>query len=442
MTLNRLRLDFSLTTREERNNFLQSYLTQQQFIDAPPTEDELNTMADYLLWGKDEKGKNGKQQGLDLKSKHGTWDESPLDSLDQLLEQPTFSEAGISALGSTQFRTKKETFSREDALANASPSLRDQFIFLFSRIDQLELQIQHYEILHGKRTKEIRSALLNKFSQEELNTLYEKVTHWNQYKYLRHRHELVELRREQYTLRDSYRKIMFSAPTEQFQEPDETDFDAGIAVLPLGAKHESPLCASIFRAWPDLIPHNFSQEELKLVSNLYWSKKSYSPTATELWFDFRQEEHVYQLLDQLIELEGFVPEQSVSSNLAALLHTLYYYIEQADLTDIQREILQMKLNKRKNVDIAWDINHKYAKTYTSNYISTIFCQRIIPRICDAAKYHELVISNIFFEEEFKTCTCCGETMLRCPDNFTKRARANDGFSARCKRCEKKARQGV
>jgi hypothetical protein len=31
-------------------------------------------MADYLLWGKDGKGKNGKQNGLELHSKHGTWD--------------------------------------------------------------------------------------------------------------------------------------------------------------------------------------------------------------------------------------------------------------------------------------------------------------------------------------------------------------------------------
>jgi hypothetical protein len=40
-------------------------------------------MADYLLWGKDPStGKNGKQQGFELKSRHGTWDETPVDSLD------------------------------------------------------------------------------------------------------------------------------------------------------------------------------------------------------------------------------------------------------------------------------------------------------------------------------------------------------------------------
>jgi hypothetical protein len=127
--------------------------------------------------------------------------------------------------------------------------------------------------------------------------------------------------------------------------------------------------------------------------------------------------------------------------LEGLLDTLQFYVEQAYLTDIQREILDMKLRKIKNTDIAWDINHKYHKTYTSNYISTIFRQRIIPKINEAAVYHEKVISNIFFEEEFKECSSCKEIMLRDADNFTRKSRANDGFSSRCKRCEKKARQG-
>jgi hypothetical protein len=129
------------------------------------------------------------------------------------------------------------------------------------------------------------------------------------------------------------------------------------------------------------------------------------------------------------------------SNLSALIDTLQFYVAQADLTDIQREILDMKLRKCKNVDIAESINKKYGKTYTPNYISTIFRQRIIPRINDAAIYHEKIIGNIFFPEEFKTCTGCGETMLRDPDNFTRKSRSNDGFSSRCKKCEKKARQG-
>lgn len=145
-------------------------------------------MADYLLWGKDEKGKNGKQNGLDLRTKHGTWDDSPINSLDQLMEQPTFNESSLSPLGTTRFYTKKEVFSREDALANASPDIAQIFSALFSEIDRLELMIQQYELNHGKRTKPIRPELLRRFTEEELCTLREKVTHWNQPRYLKKRH--------------------------------------------------------------------------------------------------------------------------------------------------------------------------------------------------------------------------------------------------------------
>jgi hypothetical protein len=101
----------------------------------------------------------------------------------------------------------------------------------------------------------------------------------------------------------------------------------------------------------------------------------------------------------------------------------------------------MKLKKIKNTDIALEINKKWKKTYTPNYISTIFRQRIIPKINEAAAYHEKLVSNIFFEEEFKTCTGCGKTLLRDTDNFTRKSRSKDGFTSRCKHCEKEARQG-
>ena len=438
---NRLHLDFSLSTSEERKTFLEQYLQSDVFSTYPPDEDELATMADYLLWGKDDQGKNGKQNGLELKSKHKTWDDSPVDSLDQLMEQPMFNEASLSALGTTHFRTKKEVFSREEALASASPLVQQSFLSLFSRIDELDFMIEEWELNHNKRTKPIRNELLKKFDEEQLRTMRERITHWNQYKYLKMRHELVELRREQYTLRDSYRKIMFTQDDDAYTEPAQYDFDAGIEVLPLGVKHDGLLQTEVFRAWRELHPGTVSEESLPLISKLYWQKKEFKPSANQMWIDFREPEHVYQLLNNLAELTDAAIESDAESNLPVLLKTLQFYVDSADLPDLQKEILDMKLRKVKNVDIAWDINKKYGKSYTQNYISTIFRQRIIPKICDAAKYHEEIIANIFFPENFKECSCCGETMLRSADNFTRKSRASDGLSARCKKCEKKARQG-
>ena len=438
---NRLKLDFSLSTREERQLFLEQYLTSDVFDKYPPDEDELSTMADYLLWGKDEHGKNGKQNGLELKSKRGTWDDSPVDSLDALMEQPTFNESALSALGTTQFRTKKETFSREEALAEASPTVRESFVNLFREIDRIDYMIEQWELDHGKRTKEIRQSLIKQFDEEEIRRMRETITHWNQYKYLKMRHELVELRREQYTLRDSYRKTMFSQNTEEYTEPETIDFDVNVDVLPLGLHYGEGISLEVFRAWRELAPEMISDTDLQLISDLYWKKEQFAPSASGTYIDFRELEHVYQLLNYLCELRDASYEADISSNLSSLLRTLNFYIEHADLSDIQREILSMKLAKKKNTDIAWDINHKYNKSYTTNYISTIFRQRIIPKINEAAAMHKEIISNIFFPENFKRCSTCGELKLRCPENFTRKSRANDGFASRCKICEKKARQG-
>ena len=52
MATNRLKLDFSLEWRDERNAFLAEYLNNPMFKAYPPTEDELETMGNYLLWGK------------------------------------------------------------------------------------------------------------------------------------------------------------------------------------------------------------------------------------------------------------------------------------------------------------------------------------------------------------------------------------------------------
>ena len=45
---NRLQLDFSLPTAEERQTFLTKYLDSLTFT---PTSSELELMADYVLWG-------------------------------------------------------------------------------------------------------------------------------------------------------------------------------------------------------------------------------------------------------------------------------------------------------------------------------------------------------------------------------------------------------
>lgn len=131
---------------------------------------------------------------------------------------------------------------------------------------------------------------------------------------------------------------------------------------------------------------------------------------------------------------------TVECALPQLIATLKFYIEQAELSGVHKDILDLKLQKTRNADIASIINKKWGKSYNVNYISTIFRQRIIPRITAAAAYHVKLIENIYFEDEFKTCVECGRVLLKDPDNFTRRGRSKDGYSSHCKTCERAARK--
>ena len=133
-------------------------------------------------------------------------------------------------------------------------------------------------------------------------------------------------------------------------------------------------------------------------------------------------------------------EQECCSTTNSLIKTLWFYIEEAELTDVQREILNLKIKKEKNHYIAFYINNKYGKTYTVNYISTIFRQKIIPAINNAASYHKQIIRSLPFDEEFKVCTKCGRRLLRDPINFVRKSRAKDGLSNHCKACDKRERE--
>ena len=442
---NRLHLDFSLSTNQERANFLNTYLQGPEFIKRPPTEDELETMGNYLLWGKDPvTGLNAKQAGLvDIETKHGTWDKSSnTESLEGLMESPTFNENQLQPVNTVPFKTKREVFSRQETLAKCPDYLRETMLVLFRKIDELDLSINLYELLHGRRKNPPREQLLTKFTEEEQSKMRERVSHWNQYHYLKMRHELVEMRREQYTLRDSFAPTILSeASTNAPTFVSDPQFDCEIAVLPLGTKSATDIRGQIFRKWEELVPANFTADSLDEVSKYYWKKKEYQPSPNQFFLDFRNLEHVYEIFRLFFELDGAASCAELESTLPALMETLQFYIEQAELSEPQKEILDLKLRKVKNTDIAQMINTKWGKSYTPNYISTIFRQRIIPKINEAAAYHEKIVGSLFFEEEFKTCTKCGRTLLLDSSNFTHKARSKDGFTARCKKCEKESRTG-
>lgn len=434
--MNRLKLNFSLQTAEERNQFLKDYLVQ--FNDL--NEKELETIANYLLWGKTKSGE-ALGAGIDIKTRNGTWDKKDKsESLEALLENPGFNDASLQPLNEMPpTKVSRQVFSRSEARKNAPTFLLEVFENLWAQIDELDLLLNYYDLKSGKRINPPRDELLKKFTKEEQEQLKEKADHLNQYQYLKKRHELVELRREQYTLRDSYTGTIVCGQPHFYQDHkvESISFDEDIEVYPLGVINGEEASKLIFDRNFD--PRALNERQLKLISDWFWRKHT-----DKVGIDFRNLEDVYQIFLNFYELKDqFAASQErydVYNNSDQLLDTLKFYMDMADLTDIQREILDLKIDKVRNQDIAKQINKKYGKGYTANYISTIFRQKIIARINEAAQLHWDVIENCFYPENFKKCTSCGRELLLDSRNFVRKSRSKDGFNSKCKRCEKKERQ--
>ena len=172
--MNRLKLDFTLNSTIERTSFLKDYL--QNFKDSPLTPEEIETCSNYILWGKDKDGKNSVQRKeIEIETRHKTWNSrKEEESLEALLETPTFNEQVILSPTEAIPRQKREVFNRSKALNDAPPSTKKILQSLFEEIDSLDLLLTFYDLRTGKRKNPPRKELLNAIPTELQEKLKER----------------------------------------------------------------------------------------------------------------------------------------------------------------------------------------------------------------------------------------------------------------------------
>lgn len=113
-----------------------------------------------------------------------------------MMESPTFNEASLRRPTEARTRIAREVFDRQKALDECPAHMRTVFTDLFDRIDKLEMSIHFYEFARGKRKEPPRASLIKRFTEAEVDAARAVASKWNQYKYLKQRHLIVELRRE------------------------------------------------------------------------------------------------------------------------------------------------------------------------------------------------------------------------------------------------------
>lgn len=425
-----LKLNFSLVWRDERADFVAKNIHDTDTFSVA----ELNTISDYILWGKDRQtGLNGLQEGLDLNSKWNQQD-SKVESLDALIESPTFNENSLRRPTDPPTKNVRVVFSRSQTRKNAPSSLLPEFETLWHQIDETEFIVQTYELLNSKRTTPIRDSLLGRFAPPEVETLKRRAESLTSFHYLKLKRELVDLRTQQYILKDSYSTSLISNPTPNFEIQEPPSFGDEIELRPLNLIGDEILRRKVWRQDRFPEPKDFNEKDLLALSTHIWRPKH----QNQKFFDFRDRNHLYTFYNMVDELENASDE---GSNFEQFKFILDSYVALARLEPIHRRIMDLKLRRESNQLIADKINKEFGRKYSPNYISTLYVQKCLQGICDAAALHAQIIENIFFPENFKTCKDCGRTLLLNETNFVKRARSHDGFSPRCKSCEKLKRNG-
>lgn len=465
-----MQLNWNLNEQGERLKFIQDLPLDS----LSPVQ--LEKIADYLLWP----SPDAESMGL-IK---WNWNGGTPVSLEAIQEQGL--DVGNTPIVAT--KTKQPRLERKAVihkLGEDHPMTR-QWLDLWRQIDETEFKVQVWELSQGKRRpdlpiraelflrlwqgehgqppvgetamitplmeKEARppnvygaeaqisrarqvlgAALVDTPFQQYLSRLCEEALSWEGYKALKKKRQLVTLRTEQYTLLDclageSIKRHNFTPYVEESHGMDLMGFKPFMSLdLLLNAVDN----------------HNFSKAfTSKCLDQLEWADAA---PMQERVLDLRNGKVLKSLLTHYYDIEdlAFSGNYENKEIFFALYSYLNYYIKKANLDEDMKDILYMKMNHKKNKEIADYMEKEYGLIYGENYISTIVTNRIIkPILEEIDKHYKLVEYLLVGPSVFKKCSCCGKMYPRNATYFLKRKSCSDGFYSVCKECNKEKKKNV
>lgn len=272
-------------------------------------------------------------------------------------------------------------------------------------MDKLEFEDSFYGLINeSKQTilspkisiskKDLEDISLLKQLKDEIDKL--EVLEKNKtgvYKY-RYKKWIIEMRQDQYIIKDGYRKPQkFNKLTHDLMN-SVTHFD------------EDPIVTETNRVKSEGVLSLYNPLHISLLL------KYYSELKQEAWGHF--ENDLWYLMEDLDNL--------IERALAKDQPMLY-------------DILIMKIDGLYNSDICEEIDKKYGKKYSNEYLSSIWKKKIPKLIAEAAEQEYLEWYYTVVEKgKWKRCSRCGQVKLAHNFYFSKNKSSKDGFYSICKCC--------
>ena len=341
-----LKLDYTLESPEERKQLVEKILEE-----CPnPTSQYLETLADYLVLCMEKQEK--KERKLLTENRMATVNKRET-SFEGLVSQLENGEDGIYGMISNdknQIFQPKVMITKKDV--EEIPGLA-----------QLREAIKMWE--QKLKTASGRDAFIIKTA-------------------------IIELRKDQYVLRDAYRKPIIPKNITRSRH-----------FIPL----ESDFC---FDDEGYVIPEGVSLCDPKVVSAILCN---YSLMKQESWGEF--EKDLWYLMQEFDEV----------ADAALKDYPLY------------DRICEYKVDGLQNIDIQEKIQMEFGIKHSVEYISSLWRNKI-PKLI-ASEAEDRLLSWYFLNEmkgKYKKCSRCGEIKLAHNKYFSKNKTSRDGFYSICKNC--------
>lgn len=161
------------------------------------------------------------------------------------------------------------------------------------------------------------------------------------------------------------------------------------------------------------------------------------------WVNLGDEKHVAALLKYYPKLKTDMWDR-LDNDLRWILIDLENMIE-AHIRDQYPDLYNLliyRLDGLENKEVQEKLYDDFGKTYSTEYISTLFNKRIPKYIAEAAQKEELELHYIFQEKGiYKKCNRCGQIKLKHNAFFSINKSSKDNFYSICKECRNKKKKG-
>ena len=408
-------LDYSIERDSDRCAAVEKIIDS---LETDPTATELEQMASYILYGKDENGQNAIQRNecTDRNKKYKSYvtKEDKVQSLDEMMEAPGFDEQQV-----------RSAYKRDSYTAPKPTIVRPKYNKVTGEMidpgdSDIPGMVEQWEIID--RWQRMLDIAQGKIAPNESDTL---VT--DSFRIYQLKHNLIDIRKHQYYLKDSYKPVI------HFQNLDHPKTQ--------------------FYDWTGDSFYWITKEEWeKRVSTAYTSRVSKNLNDYETqgegddlrikWvicehtFDWENPQHVRALLNYYPTLYSALHEK-LDTYACTLFWDFDRYVSLCNFSELRLFLIKMRQAGMQYDDLREAMRARYGMEYSPNYLVSIVSTEVPNKIAKVAK--KLRLEHDTPLEERKTCIHCGKKLPPHPLFFSRNNSHKDGLSNTCKECDKKNR---